>query len=117
MFIGYGKKIYKVLSRDRIPHTFPDHEFPSCINCCAHFPNGTAGEVARAARSYRYTVPLWSRLPSAEYMHRAQPPPSMQIARRSLASRKKCVFISTVTLSLPFFVTRTLSLFRSLYTR
>lgn len=30
----------------------------------------------------------------------APSPPSVQIARRSLASRKKCVFISTVTISL-----------------
>jgi hypothetical protein len=49
---------------------------------------------------------------SSDYIY-APPPPSVQIARRSLASRKKCVFISTVTIFL-FFLYHSLTLSLSL---
>jgi len=53
------------------------------------------------------------RFRSSDYILYAPSPPSVQIARRSLASRKKCVFISTVNISF-FFLYHSLSLSLSL---
>lgn len=92
LLIGYGKKINKVL------FPWPDTAYLSGprIPIAAVNLSHAAGEDARArARSRIGTAPpvptVWIYAPS---------PPSVQIARRSLASRKKCVFISTVTISL-----------------
>lgn len=51
----WKKKSTKFFSRDRIPHTFPDHEFPSPLyTYCTR-----RGEThAHARASYRYGPPV-----------------------------------------------------------
>lgn len=104
----WKKKSTKFFSRDRIPHTFPDHEFlsPQYTYCTRR------GETHAHARA---SIGTALRFRSSDYIY-ASSPPSVQIARRSLASRKKCVFISTVTISL-FFLYHSLSLFPTLNTK
>jgi len=112
LLIGYGKKINKVL------FPWPDTAYLSGprIPIAAVYLSHT-GEGRRTRTrvfSYRYGPPGSDHLKIY-----ALSPPSVQIARRSLASRKKCVFISTVTISLShsfssFYITNTLSLSLSL---
>lgn len=62
LLIGYGKKSTKFFSRDRIPHTFPDHEFPSPLYTYRTRGGGEGRRTRTSAFSYRYGPPGSDRL-------------------------------------------------------